>query len=41
METHEKDYFIPNFGVDKDIIDTNESLKTATKNPSYAQYWKA
>jgi len=29
METHEKDYFVPNFGVDKDIIDTHESLKLA------------
>jgi len=31
MDKHEKDYFIPNFGVDRDIIDTQSNFKNAFK----------
>merc|ERR1711939_937500 len=31
MDTHPKDYFIPNFGVDRDILDTQSNLKNAAK----------
>jgi len=29
MDKHDKDYFIPNFGVDHDIITTESNLKNA------------
>jgi len=29
MDKHDKDYFVPNFGVDHDIIQTQQSLKNA------------
>ena len=29
MDTHDKDYFVPNFGVDQDIITTQNNLKNA------------
>jgi len=29
MDAHPKDYFIPNFGVDRDIVDTQNNLKNA------------
>jgi len=29
MDAHPKDYFIPNFGVDRDIVDTQTNLKNA------------
>ena len=31
MDKHPKDYFIPNFGVDRDILDTQSNLKNAAK----------
>jgi hypothetical protein len=29
MDKHDKDYFIPNFGVDRDILDTQSNFKNA------------
>ena len=29
MDKHDKDYFVPNFGVDQDIITTQNNLKNA------------
>ena len=31
MDKHDKDYFVPNFGVDHDIITTQNNLKNAPK----------
>jgi hypothetical protein len=31
MDKHDKDYFVPNFGVDQDIIWTQNNLKNAQK----------
>ena len=31
MDKHDKDYFIPNFGVDRDILDTHSNDKLAAK----------
>jgi hypothetical protein len=32
MDKHPKDYVVPNFGVDRDILTTNNSLKVAEKS---------
>jgi len=29
MDKHDKDYFVPNFGVDHDVITTQSNLKNA------------
>jgi len=29
MDKHDKDYFVPNFGVDHDVITTASNLKNA------------
>ena len=31
MDKHDKDYFVPNFGVDRDILDTHSNDKLAAK----------
>ena len=31
MDKHDKDYFVPNFGVDRDILDTQSNEKLAAK----------
>ena len=31
MDKHDKDYFVPNFGVDRDIIDTHSNAGLAAK----------
>ena len=31
MDHHDKDYFVPNFGVDHDVITTQSNLKNAEK----------
>ena len=38
MDHHDKDYFIPNFGVDHDIITTKSNLKNAEGKLSHQ--WK-
>merc|ERR1711939_448740 len=38
MDAHDKDYFIPNFGVDHDIIPTQANLKNA--ETSLKHQWK-
>ena len=38
MDHHDKDYFIPNFGVDHDIITTQSNLKNA--ETSLKHQWK-
>ena len=30
MDKHDKDYFVPNFGVDRDILDTHSNDKLAS-----------
>ena len=38
MDEHDKDYFVPNFGVDHDIISTQNNLKNAeAKAKAFAQ----
>ena len=32
MDKHDKDYFVPNFGVDHDVITTQNNLKNAEKS---------
>ena len=31
MDKHKKDYFVPNFGMDRDIVDSHASLKQSEK----------
>ena len=38
MDKHDKDYFIPNFGADHDIIATQNNLKNAEKSRNHQ--WK-
>ena len=38
MDHHDKDYFVPNFGVDHDIITTESNLKNAETKLSHQ--WK-
>ena len=38
MDKHDKDYFIPNFGVDHDVISTQSNLKNA--EASLKHQWK-
>jgi len=38
MDKHDKDYFVPNFGVDHDIITTQSNLKNA--ETSLKHNWK-
>ena len=38
MDKHDKDYFIPNFGVDHDVITTQSNLKNA--EASLKHQWK-
>ena len=38
MDKHDKDYFVPNFGVDHDIISTQNNLKGA--EASRGHVWK-
>ena len=37
MDKHDKDYFVPNFGVDHDIISTQNNLKNAQAAAAFAQ----
>ena len=38
MDKHDKDYFVPNFGVDHDVITTQNNLKNA--ETSLGHTWK-
>ena len=38
MDKHDKDYFVPNFGVDHDVITTQSNLKNAEKSLKHT--WK-
>jgi hypothetical protein len=40
MDHHNKDYFVPNFGVDREIIDSAQSLSGAEKSVGHKLYKK-
>ena len=38
MDKHPKDYFVPNFGADREIIDSHESLSMSEKDLGHKLY---